>query len=150
MADRLSTAMGRLRDRLAARVGVPVVYARGAVSVAVTATVLADDVTLTLPGQQPVRLGERDRDWIIDAATLALAGLFPPKAGDTVTVGGVEFTAGPRAGGPLTPVWEWGEAERVTVRVRTGQRGAVFVPLPVDWDDGSGLLADDGTAILWG
>lgn len=150
MADRLTTAMGRLRDRQAVRVGVPAVCARGAVSVPVVAVIAADAVQLTQPGQPAVRLGERDRDWVIDAATLAAAGLFPPKAGDTVTAGGVEFTVGPRASNPSAPVWEWGEAERVTVRVRASQRGPVFVALPVLWDDGSAVLWDDGSAVLWG
>jgi hypothetical protein len=150
MADRLTTAMGRLRDRQAVRVGVPAVYARGAVSVPVVAVIAADAVQLTQPGQPAVRLGERDRDWVIDAATLAAVGLFPPKAGDTVTAGGVEFTVGPRAADPLRAIWEWGEAERVTVRVRSSQRGPVFVALPVDWDDGSAVLWDDGSAVLWG
>ena len=149
-ADRLAQGAARLHARLAARCGAAVVYARGGVAVELTAVAPTDRAALTQPGGVPLRAAQRDRDFVVDAAALAAAGLFPPQAGDTLTAGGAEYTVSPRATMPDRPVWEWGETDRVTVRLFCSERGEPFVRLPVDWDDGTDLAADDGSPVLWG
>lgn len=116
----LTTAAAWLADTLAASAGVAVAYTRGATTVPLTAVVANGPQAITQPGAEPVRVPTTDRGYLFRRPDLVAAGLFPPQTGDRVaeTLGGV-VTTFVAAADTTGPVWEWGEPERATVRVRT-------------------------------
>jgi len=119
VADRAQEAARRLTDRLAGRVGRPLIYTRGGVAHAVVGWPGRDDVAAAMPGQPGAgRVETNDRDYLIPAAQLAAHGLGDPLRGDTVTetIGGEAATFEVLAAkGGLA--WRWADTRRTRYRV---------------------------------
>lgn len=145
--DRFAQGLARLATRLAGRGGAAVVYVRGAAAVPLTAVRLSGRDTADQPGQPPLRVSRDARDYSLAVATLTAAGLWPPASGDLIEDQGRAFGVTAPADGPL---WEWGEPERVTVRVRTVDRDEAVPAGAVAWADGGPAGWADGTLILGG
>lgn len=98
----------------------PVLYARGDASAALTVTPYREQPDETLAPTENTRSDDRQRDYAIVLADLASAGFGIPAEGDriTETLAGeqVTFEVGPRE---REPAWRWADAERTRVVVHT-------------------------------
>lgn len=122
MPDLLQTGLEWLSDQLKEHASREVVYERGAEQVAVQAT-LGRTLLKLDDGYGGVRMEWTDRDFLIQAADLVLAGnAVLPQRGDRVrdTVGSQTFVFEVLAPGKEPP-WRWSDPFRKTLRIHTKQ-----------------------------
>ena len=122
MPDLLQTGLEWLSDQLKEHASREVVYERGAEQVAVQAT-LGRTLLKLDDGYGGVRMEWTDRDFLVQAADLVLAGnAVLPQRGDKVrdTVGSQVFVFEVLAPGK-DPPWRWSDPFRKTLRIHTKQ-----------------------------
>ena len=122
MPDLLQTGLEWLSDQLKEHASREVVYERGAEQVAVQAT-LGRTLLKLDDGYGGVRMEWTDRDFLVQAADLVLAGnAVLPQRGDKVrdTVGSQVFVFEVLAPGKEPP-WRWSDPFRKTLRIHTKQ-----------------------------
>jgi hypothetical protein len=124
MPDLLQTGSDWLADKLKTHVSRQVVYRRGALEVAVLATVGWTLLKLD-DGYGGVRMEWTDRDFLIQAADLVLGGSPAlPERGDLIreTQGTKTFIYEVMAPGKEPP-WRWSDVYRKLLRIHTKQVG---------------------------
>jgi hypothetical protein len=124
MPDLLQTGSEWLADQLKTHASRQVVYRRGALQVAVQATVGRTLLKLD-DGYGGVRMEWTDRDFLVQAADLVL-GSTPtlPERGDLIreTQGAKTFVYEVMAPGKEPP-WRWSDVFRKVLRIHTKQVG---------------------------
>jgi hypothetical protein len=124
MPDLLQTGSDWLADKLKTHASRQVVYRRGALEVAVAATVGRTLLKLD-DGYGGVRMEWTDRDFLIHAADLVLGGSPTlPERGDLIreTQGTKTFIYEVMAPGKEPP-WRWSDVYRKLLRIHTKQVG---------------------------
>ena len=124
MPDLLQTGSDWLADQLKTHASRPVVYRRGALQVAVQATVGRTFLKLD-DGYGGVRMEWTDRDFLIQAADLVLGGAAVlPERGDKIreTQGTKTFIYEVMAPAKEPP-WRWSDVFRKVLRIHTKQVG---------------------------
>lgn len=124
MPDLLRTGSDWLADMLKEHASRPVAYRRGAVEVAVQATIGRTLLKLD-DGYGGVRMEWTDRDFLIHAADLVLGGTAVlPERGDTVreAVGAATFVYEVMAPGKEPP-WRWSDVFHKMLRIHTKKVG---------------------------
>ena len=124
MPDLLKSGSDWLADMLKEHASRPVVYRRGAVEVAVQATVGRTLLKLD-DGYGGVRMEWTDRDFLIHAADLVLgAATVLPERGDTIreTQGDKTLVYEVMAPGK-EPAWRWSDVYRKMLRIHSKQVG---------------------------
>jgi hypothetical protein len=126
--DLLQTGSDWLADQLKTHASRPVVYVRGAEQVAVQAVVGRTLLKLS-DGDGGVRMEWTDRDFLIQAADLVIAGNpVLPQRGDRIreTAGATVFVYEVMAPGGEPP-WRWSDVFRKVLRIRAKQVGTEAV-----------------------
>lgn len=124
MADLLQTGSDWLADQLKTHASRQVVYERAPEQVSVQATIGRTLLKLN-DGYGGVRMEWTDRDFLIQAADLVLAGSpVLPERGDRIreTVGSTTYTFEVMAPGGEPP-WRWSDPYRKLLRVHAKQIG---------------------------
>jgi hypothetical protein len=124
MPDLLQTGSDWLVAQLQAHVSRVVVYQRGAEVVSVLATVGRTLLKLD-DGYGNVRIEWTDRDFLIPAVSLVLAGVAVlPERGDLIreTQGATTYVYEVMAPGK-EPAWRWSDVYRNLLRIHTKQIG---------------------------
>jgi hypothetical protein len=124
MPDVLRNGSDWLADQLKTHASRPLVYRRGTQQVTVQATVGRTLLKLD-DGYGGVRMEWTDRDFLIHAADLVLAGNPTlPERGDVIreTQGGRTFVYEVMAPGK-EPAWRWSDVFRKVLRIHTKQVG---------------------------
>lgn len=124
MTDMLQNGAAWLAAQIQRNFSQPVVYSRGADSVAVLATFGRKLYKLD-DGEGGFRIEYSDRDFLIPAASLVLDGVAVlPRRGDLVTVteGGVATAYQVLAPGG-EPEWQWSDPYRQMLRVHAKRVG---------------------------
>jgi len=124
MPDVLRNGSDWLADQLKEHASRPVVYRRGADEVSVQATIGRTLLKLD-DGYGGVRMEWTDRDFLIHAADLVVAGNPTlPERGDLIreTQGGKTFVYEVMAPGK-EPAWRWSDVFRKVLRVHAKQVG---------------------------
>ena len=124
MPDLLRIGSDWLADQMKEYASLPVVYRRGADEVTVQATIGRTLLKLD-DGYGGVRMEWTDRDYLIHAADLVLAGNPTlPERGDIIreTQGSQTYVYEVMAPG-REPVWRWSDVYRKVFRIHTKQVG---------------------------